>query len=141
MKIIKFFIITFVIFSLITISFGGSVIKEFRIDPGFNKVHLVWKVSVESNIKGYKIQRGFSQTQLSDLDFLNAKPGDISPGTTKDYEYTDKSIFKNENRTFYYRIVVLDNQQKPVTSSEVKQVSPQISAVRHTWGSIKAMFR
>ena len=141
MKVIKFLIIVCIFFSLITFSFGGAVIKEFRINPGFNKVDLVWKMSLESNIKGYKIQRGFSQTQLSDLDFLNAKPGDISPGTTKNYEYTDKSIFKSENRTFYYKIIVLDNQNKPVTSSSVVQVSPQISAVRHTWGSIKAMFR
>ena len=141
MKVIKFLIIVCIFFSLITFSFGGAVIKEFRINPGFNKVDLVWKMSLESNIKGYKIQRGFSPTQLSDIGYRDMKPGEIPPGSTKNYEYTDNSIFKNDGRIYYYRIVVIDPQKKEVTSSEVRQVSPQISAVRQTWGSIKAMFR
>ena len=53
MKVIKYLIIVCIVFSLITFSFGGAVIKEFRINPGFNKVDLVWKMSLESNIKGY----------------------------------------------------------------------------------------
>ncbi len=77
----------------------------------------------------------------TDINFLDATPGAVPPGGVKEYSYEDKSIFKSENRTFYYRIVVIDPQKKVITSSEIKQVSPQISGIRHTWGSIKAMFR
>ena len=64
-------------------------------------------MSLESNIMGYKIQRGFSQTQLSDIGYREAKPGVIPPGGTKDYQYVDNSIFKNDGRIYYYRIVVI----------------------------------
>lgn len=141
MKFFKTLIIIVALLTLITIVLADAVIKEFRVNPGINKVSLSWKVSIETNVKGYKIQRGFSPNLLTDINFLDAKPGAVPPGGVKEYSYEDKSIFKNENRTFYYRIVVIDPQKKVVTSSEIKQVSPQISGVRHTWGSIKAMFR
>ena len=141
MKFFKTLIIIVALLTLITIVLADAVIKEFRVNPGINKVSLSWKVSIETNVKGYKIQRGFSQNLLTDINFLDAKPGAVPPGGVKEYSYEDKSIFKSENRTFYYRIVVIDPQKKVITSSEIKQVSPQISGIRHTWGSIKAMFR
>ena len=131
-------VLSTVLFSLLG---ADAVIKEFRVEPGINKTYLSWKVSLESNIKGYQIQRGFESYQLTDLDFLKATEDPIPPGTAKNYSYTDQSIFKTEGRTFYYRIAVLNYQNEIVTTSEVCQVSPQVSAVRHTWGSIKAMFR
>lgn len=137
-KLITLSLLLLAFFSLVI---ADAVINEFRIDPGMNKVILSWKVTVETNVKGYKIQRGFSPGQLADLDFLAATPVAIQPGMSKNYTYTDKSIFKHAGRTFYYRINVIDRQDKVIATSPVHQVSPQISAVRHTWGSIKAMFR
>ena len=141
MKLFKTLIIIVTLLTLITIVFAEAVIKEFRVNPGINKVNLLWKVSIETNVSGYNIQRGFSQNSLDDIHFLNSRPGAIAPGSVKEYSYEDKSIFKNAGRIFYYRIQVLDLQKKVITSSEIRQVSPQISGVRHTWGSIKAMFR
>lgn len=141
MKLIKTFFITTIITIFIPYAFGDAVIKEFRIDPGVNKVHLIWKMSVESNVKGYKIKRGFAPNQLVDIDFKEATSAQIAFGDVKEYTYIDNSIFKNEGRTYYYRVIVLDPQKKEITSSDILQVSPQISSVRHTWGSIKAMFR
>ena len=141
MKYLKAFLIFVIICTFIPFAFGDAVIKEFRIDPGVNKVHLVWKMSVETNVKGYKIKRGFAQNQLVDLDYMEATAGQIAFGDVKEYTYIDKSIFKNEGRNYYYQIVALDPQKKVIISSSVLQVSPQISSVRHTWGSIKAMFR
>ena len=137
-KLIIILLLWFAFFSMVI---ADAVIDEFRIDPGMNKVILSWKVTVEINVKGYKIQRGFSHNQLGDLDFVAATPVVLQPGMSKNYTYTDKSIFKHAGRTFYYRINVIDQQDKVVATSPVHQVSPQISAVRHTWGSIKAMFR
>ena len=137
-KLIIILLLWSAFFSLVI---ADAVIDEFRIDPGMNKVILSWKVTVEINVKGYKVQRGFEANQLVGLDFVEVTPWGLQPASSNMGTYTDKSIFKHAGRTFYYRINVIDTQDKVVATSPVHQVSPQISAVRHTWGSIKAMFR
>lgn len=120
---------------------GDSVVKEFRAEPGMNKVYLAWKVSLESDIGGYKVLRGFAATELRNLEFVASTPEIVPPGGTKSYSFIDQSVFKNDGRSYYYQIVVANSQGETITTTEIREVSPQISAVRHTWGSIKAMFR
>lgn len=132
-------LLSLLIFS--TIGFGDSVIKEFRAEPGMNKVYLAWYVSLETDINGYKVLKGFDPTQLRSLEFINATSETIPPGSTKKYEYTDKSVFKSDGRSYYYQIAVMNKDGQIVTSTEIREVSPNVSAVRHTWGSIKAIFR
>lgn len=141
MKRLYLSVFAFFFFISATLSLSDSVVKEFRAEPGMNKVYLAWKVSLESGVNGYKILRGFSATELRNLEFIASTPEAIPPGGTKDYSFIDQSVFKNDGRSYYYQIVVTNAQGETVTTTEVKEVSPQISAVRHTWGSIKAMFR
>ncbi len=85
MKLFKTLIIVVALLTLITIVLAGAVIKEFRVNPGINKVNLSWKVSIETDVKGYKIQRGFAQNLLTDINFLDAPPGAVPPGGVKEY--------------------------------------------------------
>lgn len=124
-----------------TMGLTDSVIKEFRAEPGINKVYLTWHVSLETNVAGYKVLRGFDPTQLRNLEFLNATNASIPAGGTKKYEFTDQTVFKSDGRSFYYQIAVTSRDGQVITTSEIREVSPNISSVRHTWGSIKAMFR
>ena len=141
MRKFSFLPILVLLFSLSSIAISDAVIKEFRAEPGLNKVFLSWKVSLETDVKGYKLLRGFDPAELQNLEFINATSDAIPPGDTKKYEFIDQSVFKYDGRSYYYQIVVLNNNGEAITTSEVREVSPQISAVRHTWGSIKAMFR
>lgn len=129
------------VFLFSVISLSDSVIKEFRAEPGMNKVHLTWLVSLETDVSGYKVLRGFDPTQLRNLEFLETNNIAIPPGGTKKYDFTDQSVFKTDGRSFYYQIAVLNTEGQTVTTTEIREVSPNISSVRHTWGSIKAMFR
>ncbi len=129
------------LFIFSTIGLSDSVIKEFRADPGINKVHLAWDVSLETDISGYKVLKGYDPTHLRSLEFINATSETIPPGSTKKYEYTDNSVFKTNGRSYYYQIAVMDKGGQIVTTTEIQEVSPNISAVRQTWGSIKAIFR
>ncbi len=141
MKRLSLPLICVLLFAFISIGMSDAVIKEFRAEPGMNKVYLTWKVSLESEIKGYKVLRGFDPTQLGNLEFISATSNPIPLGDTKKYEFIDKSVFKSDGRSYYYQVAVINNQGEAVTTTEIREVSPQISSVRHTWGSIKAMFR
>ena len=114
--------------------------KSFVLEPGFNKVTLKWEVQNEGSIRGYEIERGVTESNLTKIAFV--RPSEAA-GPSKKYEYTDTKVFKpssNPARTYYYRLKVIhqDNSSK---YSKVERVTPTISSARQTWGSIKAMFR
>ena len=123
-------------------SFADATITEFKAEPGFNLVHLRWTVIAESNLKGYQIERGLDGVHFLVVDFVSTLPGVATPHSPKVYTYVDRSIFRTSGRTFYYRLGMVDASTGKITSySQVVTVTAEISAVRHTWGSIKAMFR
>ena len=122
--------------------YADAVIVEFRCTPGFNRVQLTWRVSQETNVKGYLVERRTDGQPYTPLDLVKATSAIATPVNPKTYTFVDRSIFKPTGKTFYYRIGIKEIDREDVVSysSEV-MVSPQISGVHHTWGSIKAMFR
>ncbi len=133
------FISSFVIilFSFSALVFAGAVITDFQGEPGLNRVDLKWIVTAESAVKGYTVMRSMDGLHFDKVAFVKTKTG----SGEKTYDYIDKSVFKPNGRSFYYKLQIVN--QDDSTSEYDKQVvvSPQISSARHTWGSIKAMFR
>lgn len=120
--------------------FAGAIILNFDAQPGFNMVTLKWTTENEINLKGFEVQRSIdnsSDNSFKVVDFVNASPEQKS---RKDYTYEDKSVFKQMDRTYYYRLKVIDKDNTS-SFSKVVSVTPTISSARQTWGSIKAMFR
>ena len=133
-RFILFFMFLFVGFS---IALGGAIVSEFRGEPGRNKVTLKWISEAELNLKGFEIERGLNQTKLERIDFVDSKGSAIAK---TEYAYEDNSVFKTENRVYYYRLKIVD-RDGAYTTSNIIEVNPTISSARSTWGSIKAMFR
>ncbi len=118
------------------------VIVEFHAAAGYNRVELTWKVSQETSVSGYQVQRSTDGQNFLAIDFVKASSTPASPANPKSYQYVDRTIFKPTGRTFYYRLGIKDADSDEIISfSPTAIVSPQISGVHHTWGSIKAMFR
>ncbi len=118
---------------------AGTIILDFVGQPGFNRVTIKWTTQNEINLRGFEIERSFENKSESfkKVDFIKAS------SETKDkqeYTYEDQSVFKSSDRTFYYRLKVVDNDDS-YTYSKIISVKPTISSARQTWGSIKAMFR
>jgi len=118
---------------------AGTIILDFVGQPGFNRVTIKWTTQNEINLRGFEIERSFENKSKSfkKVDFIKAS------SETKDkqeYTYEDQSVFKSSDRTFYYRLKVVDNDDS-YTYSKIISVKPTISSARQTWGSIKAMFR
>lgn len=119
--------------------YAGAVIVDFRGEPGAGKVTLYWSTLSETNCKGFQIERSLNKSDFKKIGFVE---GMGSSAGRRNYEYVDKTVFKSQtDRTFYYRIRVLNLDETESAYSEIVAVTPSISGARYTWGSIKAMFR
>ncbi len=123
-----------------SLALASVVIVDFKAEPGHDKVTLKWRVRAERNVRAYEVQRSVSRdaafTRVGRVD----AEGPFSVDTVHEYTYVDKSVFKTTGQTYYYRLKILENNGT-FSFSSVVSVTPQISSARHTWGSIKAMFR
>jgi len=130
-------IISLLYFSIML--YAGAVIIDFRGEPGSNKVTLYWSTLNETSCKGFQIERSLNKTDFEKIDFVKGAGNSFE---RKDYKFVDKTVFKPEiNRTFYYRIKIINEDNSVSIYAVVISVIPSISGARYTWGSIKALFR
>lgn len=122
------------VLSIIGTSLAGAFMEYFHARSEGENVKLEWKTGDESNLKNFVIERKTQQSSYIDISTINSK------GSNSFYTYIDESIYKSSSYVFTYRLRIVDTDQKISYSSEVS-VSPSISGVKRTWGSIKAMFR
>lgn len=138
MKMRHFILILLPVFFLISLGFSGAVLKDFRAEPGLNKVELKWIVTAETGLRGYRIQRSMDGTTYQKIGFTAAEGVDSGERT---YRFVDKTVFKSDGRTFHYKIQFVNQDGSTSDYEKTVAVTPQISSTRHTWGSLKAMFR
>ncbi|MBN2357037.1 hypothetical protein JXO59_13050, partial [candidate division KSB1 bacterium] len=130
------FLVMFLVALLFTgLAYSGVIISSFQGEAGLNRVELKWIVTLEVDLKEYEILRSLDGTKFESIDRVAAR---VNESGEKTYIYIDTSVFKENDRSFYYklRFNYLDG-----TSSDYDKVlclNPQISSARHTWGSIKA---
>ena len=119
---------------------AGTIILDFVGQPGFNRVTIKWTTQNEINLKGFEIERSFENKSESfkKVDFIKASS---ETKDKKEYTYEDRSVFKSSDRTFYYRLKIINNNEPDTYYEKIISVKPTISSARQTWGSIKAMFR
>lgn len=119
--------------------YAGTVIVDFRGEPGPNRVTLSWSTLSELNCKDFQIERSLNKTDFKKIGIID---GAGASSSRKNYEYIDYTVFKPQtDRTFYYRLKVITIDDSESTYSEIISVTPSISGARYTWGSIKALFR
>jgi len=138
-KICYYFISVLIIVAIsFTSIYAGAVIVEFKGNPGKNKVVIKWSTMSETNCDEFQIERSLDRNNFQKVGSVEAS-GNSSD--KKDYTFEDNSVFKAASNTFYYRIRICDFGGKESLFSEIISVTPSVSGVKHTWGSIKALFR
>jgi hypothetical protein len=113
---------------------AGAVISKFEGTDGGNKVILNWQSVVEISLEYYEIERSLDQNQF-------IKIGKVDASGPNNYTFIDRSVFKLNSHTFYYRIKLVDKDGSSTLYGKVISVKPNVSGIKHTWGSLKAMFR
>jgi hypothetical protein len=126
--------IIFTLFIIISTALAGALLDYFHAQTEGENVKVEWKTTTESNLSSFVVQRKTPDTQYIDLVSIDPT------GNNSVYSYTDQAAYKMTNPIFVYRLKIIDRDGSYAYSSEAS-VSPNISGVKRTWGSIKAMFR
>ncbi|HOT95598.1 MAG TPA: hypothetical protein PLG50_01455 [bacterium] len=121
-----------------TLLFGGAIISSFQGEAGYNQVEIKWIVAAENNLRSYQLLRSLDNHDFESIAVIDAKK--LESGE-KTYSYLDKSVFKENNHEFYYKLRMVNDDGSTTDYDKVLRLTPQISSARQTWGSIKAMFR
>jgi hypothetical protein len=123
------------VLSIIGTSLAGAFIEYFHATAQGENVKLEWKTGEEINLQNFVIERKTQSSSYVDLATI------IPKGSNSFYSYIDESVYKSSDYVFTYRLRIVDNDQKVSYYDHEASVSPNISGVKRTWGSIKAMFR
>jgi hypothetical protein len=124
----------FLILVFVSVAFGGAILNYFQVKSDGDNVKLEWQTGTESNVNHFSVQRRTPQTSFVEIATIQPK------GNNSFYSYEDQSIYKANDVIFIYQIKIIDNDSQTSFSIE-RSASPNISGVKRTWGSIKAMFR
>ncbi len=138
MKNIARLILTIILAVLIVGTVSAIIIKD-RPTAQSNGSNVVvrWTTVDETGVEGFMVLRrtGFAG------EFGGISGSIIAPkGNNSTYEFTDSDVFKTSSGLFQYKVRIL-NGQNPAPETDIVSVSHVSSAVKRTWGSIKAMFR
>ncbi|MHB8580748.1 MAG: hypothetical protein ACYDA4_12975 [Ignavibacteriaceae bacterium] len=114
--------------------FAGAYVTVFNVSNQGDNIEISWNTSQETNVKDFIIQRKTYQSDYIDIATIQPK------GSNSSYSYIDRAAYKTNDVMYYYRLEIEDNDGS-VSYLEQQSISHSISAVKRTWGSIKAMFR
>ncbi|MFZ0456305.1 MAG: hypothetical protein WCE54_04600 [Ignavibacteriaceae bacterium] len=115
--------------------FAGAYFYDFNVYHDGDNVVITWKTLQENNISEFVVQRSTPQSSFVDIASIQAK------GNNSAYSFTDESAYKTSDLVFIYQIKIVGNDPGDVTYSKPQSVLQNVSGVKQTWGSIKAMFR
>lgn len=111
-------------------------LEYFLVDPQGQEFVVTWKSLVEDDVFAYELLR---RTALSNEQFIMVFAPEAH-GTNKTYTYRDAQVYKSASEQLDYRLqVVYTNGLREVISSQ--SVNYTSTAIRRTWGSLKAMFQ
>lgn len=127
-----------ILFLLLVTSFAQSgAIREgtMQARSDGSNVTIQWGTTDESSVKEFVIERRSGTAGEFISIAVIAKQGSNSF-----YEYVDKSAFKSTGSVYQYRIKIVSSSGG-AEFSNVITISHNVSGVKRTWGSLKAMFR
>ena len=130
---IKYFIAVGVIAIMATV-YAGAFLDYFHGRSEGEDIRLEWKTGEEVSLQNFIIERKTPQSSYAEIATITPQ------GSNSYYSYLDKSAYKMSDLVFIYRLKIVDNGGQSSFSNEVT-VSHNVSGVKRTWGSIKAMFR
>ncbi len=114
--------------------YAGAFLNYFQGHSEGENVRLEWKTSEEVNLQNFIIERKTLQSLYIEIATIEPK------GNNSFYSYLDESAYKTEDLIFKYQLKIVDTDGSTSFSAEVS-ISHNVSGVKRTWGSIKAMFR
>ncbi|MBI2419409.1 MAG: hypothetical protein HYV28_16220 [Ignavibacteriales bacterium] len=117
-----------------TLLFGSAFLDSFTARTEGDGIRIEWKTGDESNLNNFVIERKTINGSFFAVATVQPK------GSNSSYSFVDQNIYKNTNSVFVYRLKIVDKDNSVSFSRELS-VSHNISGLKKSWGSIKALFR
>lgn len=114
---------------------ANVVFSRFDARTEGNNIVVAWEASVESDVREYVIER----RTVFDVDFVEMARV-TAHGANAPYTYEDERVFKAQAEQVFYRLRMIDPGGGLLGVTDPITVNYTPTAVRRTWGSIKAMF-
>jgi hypothetical protein len=133
----------FILLLIIGILFPAILLSETRVVDfhayrNSNYAMLEWATERETSLSKFVIQRSTDNMNWTKIGDITPEIGDSS--VRREYRFIDRSIFKITIGNFYYRLIIVSQDGQTTIYDVVVSISGS-SGIKHTWGSIKAMFR
>jgi len=115
---------------------SGVRLNFFKIQPEGRDFVVTWRADVEEDVREYELLR---KTTMSNDQFVQVYIS-RSHGTSKEYVFRDTQVYKSGSEQLDYRLQVIyaDGTREVVTTRSINYTS---TAIRRTWGSLKALFQ
>ena len=120
--------------SFVSLVFAGGI-KDGSLSAFSNGSGIVvrWISDDEQDVRGYQVERRAG----ADGAFMQlTDPYIACKGNGSSYEFLDNTAFRVTDNLYQYRVTAIGNGNTYYVT-----VTHNISSVKRTWGSIKAMFR
>ncbi len=108
----------------------------FRVSEEAAGMMITWQVELEDGVRTYELMR---RTRFTNGRFVSV--ASLQPhGAGRSYTFRDDQIFKAsaEQVDYLLEVVYTDGLREQLAQEQVNYTS---TAIRRTWGSIKAMFQ
>ncbi|MEM1270538.1 MAG: hypothetical protein AAGI08_10870 [Bacteroidota bacterium] len=130
--------------TLVSVAAVSATLRLSRFDARTSGSDIVvaWQASIETSVDAYVVERKSAyDVQFKDMERVR------SHGPNKLYQFTDERVYEAQpgqetplGEIIYYRLRVL-NDDGSITVTDPISVDYTPTAIRRTWGSIKAMFQ
>ena len=115
----------------------GVRLSSIRVEKQNNDVVLTWESAAEEGVSRYEILR---KSPSSGGAFLNLGVQIPAQGSGSLYQFRDTRVYKTASEEIQYQLqAVFVNGDR--YGFEIESIDYSATAVRRTWGSIKAMFQ
>ena len=113
----------------------SGAIKDGTLSAFSNGTNIIvrWISEDENGVSGYRVER---KAGMSGPFVVLTDPLITSKGNGYTYEFIDVSAFRGTDQIYQYKITAIGTNAVYYTT-----VTHNVSSVKRTWGSIKAMFR
>ena len=118
-------------------SFGyGVKLEYFEVSPEGKNFTVKWQMEAEEDVREYELTR---RTPYTNQQFVKVQAM-AAHGVGVPYEFLDDQVYKTGSDQLDYRLeVIYNNGLREVVAT--KSVNYTSTAMRRTWGSLKAMFQ
>lgn len=116
---------------------SGVQLDYFRAKQQNNDIVVEWLTISEENVHHFELLRSSGNNG----QFVDLKVQIRPHGTGRPYYFRDSGVYKTMDEQVRYQLVVVSHERVRTQLSGEAMVGYAPTAVRRTWGSIKAMFQ